>query len=123
MKPKYGQLQIAHQPSVVRDIWRTRHDEPDTCEPWLLSSDYEYDPCQLFEDREYVKKLMDLAELTHREASVIHLYFFDGHTLDSVAERIGHPTRERVRQIKTNALQKLWLVARRMNNARLHRSL
>jgi hypothetical protein len=104
----YGKLQLVHQPSETRRIWHTRNEELEPTPEWGLSCLYEHDPSELFEDRDFVQKLLLKANLTPREEKVVHLCIFEDYTLESVAEKFDRwTTRERIRQIKTRALYKL----------------
>lgn len=97
------------QPSETRTIWHTRNDELEPSPHWGLSCLYEYDFTKSIEDKDFIRKLMAKALLTPREQKVIHLCIFDGYSLEDVATRLDswEHTRERIRQIRMKALQKL----------------
>ncbi len=105
----YGKLQLMQQPSETRTIWHTRNDELEPSPQWGLSCLYEYEPTQLVEDKDFVRKLMADADLTPREEKVLHLCIFEGYTLEDVAVRLDSwtHTRERIRQIRMKAIRKL----------------
>ena len=107
----YGKLQLMQQPSETRTIWHTRNDELDPSPQWGLSCLYEYEPTQLAEDKDFVRKLMADADLTPREEKVVHLCILQEHTLDETAKHMGlwdgYSYRERIRQIRIKAIRKL----------------
>jgi DNA-directed RNA polymerase specialized sigma24 family protein len=112
----YGKLQLMQQPSATREIWRTRNDELEPSYEWSLSCLHEYNPFELFEDREFVQKLLASADLKPREMKVVNLYYVHGYTLEEIAVRLDSwtHTRERIRQIRGHALDKLKHAARLM---------
>ena len=60
-----------------------------------------------------IKDLNDMInKLTKKEKQVIQMYYYDEMTLDGIGKFMG-VTRERIRQIKARALQKLKLMARK----------
>jgi DNA-directed RNA polymerase specialized sigma subunit len=110
----YGKLQLMQQPSATREIWHTRNDELEPSHEWGLLCLHEHDPTQLVEDRDFVQKLLVNAGLKPREMKVVNLYFVHGYTLEEIAVRLDSwtHTRERIRQIRGQALEKLKLAAR-----------
>jgi DNA-directed RNA polymerase specialized sigma subunit len=110
----YGKLQLMQQPSATREIWHTRNDELEPSHEWGLLCLHEHDPTQLVEDRDFVQKLLVNAGLKPREMKVVNLYFVHGYTLEEIAVRLDSwtHTRERIRQIRGKALEKLKHAAR-----------
>lgn len=112
----YGKLQLMQQPSETRIIWHTRNDELEPSPQWGLSCLYEHDPAQLFEDKDFVRKLLAAAVLTPREMEVVQLCIFEDWTLEDAGKSLDSwtHTRERIRQIKLKAVHKLIRAARLM---------
>jgi hypothetical protein len=101
----YGRLNVLANPAAA-GIWRTRHLEPDACEPFWLASDY------IAEDNsaERVERqwLWDLVRqnVNPKEWAVLSMRYRRDMTYQEVGHALGL-TGARIRQIEMKALR--WL--------------
>ena len=99
---------------TVKEIWDSRNEEPEPCQPWGLACMYEYEPTNEVELKEAISVALRETDLTPREMAVVDLYFFKDFTLLEAAKAFNgsdyewiNAERQRVGQIKNIALNRL----------------
>ena len=100
----YGKLGIATIPSTVRQIWYSKHIEPEPCEPidsyWPTMTDPD-----LILEQDFARRLVEITSLTKKEEQIVILCVLGNCTLEEVSKVIGC-SRQRVRQILMKTMRK-----------------
>ena len=104
--PYYGQIHSATIPREAYNIWLTRNNELADTEPFGMSCFLQTDPNDAVRE-DYIRRLLDAANLKDDEIFVLRCRFIDGMTLQETADELRGVCRERIRQIEARALRKL----------------
>ncbi len=116
----YGKIGVATLSSEVRDIWYSRHKEPDDeppSEKW--SFEYEDRLDERVENAELLGKLLACTELTARDRLILHCICVQGMTESEVGACLSI-TRSRVHQLLHRTLRLLRLKANDVVGTRPH---
>ena len=109
--PWYGQIHCKDNPEAA-EIWRSRHVEPDPCEPAWTADHYVTDMV-VEAEKQHGAGLWDVFARIYRgkdcdEATVVIHRFCLGNTLEETAEYVGSGvTASRVLQIERRALRRI----------------
>ncbi len=104
--PYYGQIHSATIPGEAYRIWLTRNNELADTEPFGMSCFLQTDPNDAVRE-DYIRWLLDAANLKDDEVFVLRCRFIEGMTLQETADELRGVCRERIRQIEARALRRL----------------
>jgi len=100
----YGRLGIATIQGTVRQIWYSKHIEPEPCEPidfyWPTMTDPD-----LILKQDFARRLVAITPLTQREEQAVIMCVLGNCTLEDVGKEMG-VSRGRVGQILMKAMKK-----------------
>ena len=117
--PYYGQIHSATIPREAYNIWLTRNNELADTEPFGMSCFLQTDPNDAVRE-DYIRRLLDAANLKDDEIFVLRCRFIDGMTLQETADELRGVCRERIRQIEGRALRRLRSTYQKQNGGIWH---
>ena len=103
--PYYGQLQVTSLPSEVKTIWYSRDDELEQLPSWRWSWQHQTDMEQV-EQRDLLVKILEVTNLTDKEATAIEMVAIGSATFADLADEIG-VSNARAQQLYNHAIRKL----------------
>lgn len=105
-RPYYGQIHSATIPGEAYRIWLTRNNELADTEPFGMSCFLQTDPNDAVRE-DYIRWLLDAANLKDDEVFVLQCRFIEGMNLQETADKLRGVCPERIRQIENRALRRL----------------